>query len=373
MDVRSLEHSQYLVRIPMIIKVANYRAKHILLDNAVQFHPEDKEQICYDLHVGESIKFPGDDTRRPTPKQIRLKPNDCIRIETREELRVPNDVFGTICSRASLTAEGLVASNLKIDPKFNGKLFVTVYNTSRNINSINPDLPFCSIFFQAIESPVSTAAPVRHPPDAKIITGPRYLEAFLRAVPFLVTFIFSVLASLLATYLYVLFHPQERNSKSGNNSATIENRKPNPPMNSSKNNRDSVEELKDDPRCQALCAGLSQLTDQQLRRIIHHVEQGKSMVCDTYNYDVIGDAWCPLAVGLGVPGIVANMIDRPSLTNDSAKIFITAIGRRNCRTFTLNPLSGVPGKYFREDRVADLLRLCRYIIRERGCEDRVAA
>ena len=143
----------------MIIKLADYEAKGIVLHNATAFQANDKEQICYDLHVGDSVKRPGDDTRRATPRPIRLKPNDCVRIETREELAVPNNVFGTICSRASLTAEGLVAANLKIDPKFHGKLFVTVYNTSRNINAINPDLPFCSIFFQTLETPVWCAYP----------------------------------------------------------------------------------------------------------------------------------------------------------------------------------------------------------------------
>src|SRR5437016_3312221 len=101
----------------MIIRVEDYEAKGIVLHNGIPFHATGKEQICYDLHVGESIKRPGDDTRRATPASIRLKPNDCIRIETREELALPNNVFGTICSRASLTAEGLVAANLKIDPK----------------------------------------------------------------------------------------------------------------------------------------------------------------------------------------------------------------------------------------------------------------
>lgn len=206
----------------MIIKVADYEARSIVLHNAVPFVATGKEQICYDLHVGESVKRPGDETRRRTPKQIRLKPNDCIRVETREELALPNDVFGTICSRASLTAEGLVAANLKIDPKFHGKLFVTVYNTSRNINTINTDLPFCSIFFQTLESPVSDAAPMRHPPEAKIITGPRVVEAFLRARPFLLTFIASVLASLLAAYLFGWFHPQEKASNSSTTSPKIE-------------------------------------------------------------------------------------------------------------------------------------------------------
>src|SRR5688500_17334031 len=132
----------------MVIRLCDYAEKGILFNGDAPPARHDKEHVCYDLHVGESVKLPGDDTRRPTPKRIRLKANDCLRIETREHLSIPNDLFGTICSRASLTAEGLLVANLKIDPKFQGKLVVTVYNTSKNIITINSELPFCSIFFQ---------------------------------------------------------------------------------------------------------------------------------------------------------------------------------------------------------------------------------
>jgi hypothetical protein len=90
------------------------------------------------------------------------------------------------------------------------------------------------------------------------------------------------------------------------------------------------------------------------------------MVCDKYNYDAESDQWCPLAVGLGVPEIVAASPMRLKFTNESAKVFITAVGRGSCPTFTLNPISGVPGNYFRDNRVDDIVTLCRQIIAERA-------
>jgi deoxycytidine triphosphate deaminase len=191
----------------MVISVADYKNRSIVLEGA-SFPERLKEQICYDLHVGSSIKLPGDDTRRPSPRIIRLKPNDCVRIETREELFVPNDVFGTVCSRASLTAEGLVAANLKIDPKFQGKLVITVYNTSKNLIKIDKKLPFCSLFFQTLETPVPADSPVRTPPEAKIISGNLFLDALMRARPHIFTFIASVLASIVAAYLFGLLRPR---------------------------------------------------------------------------------------------------------------------------------------------------------------------
>jgi hypothetical protein len=129
----------------------------------------------------------------------------------------------------------------------------------------------------------------------------------------------------------------------------------------------------DDPRWRALHLGLGQLKDRQLLRIIRHVANGGRMVCDTFNYDPNTDAWCPLAVGLGVPGAAAAALDQERFTNESAKAFIVKIGRHTSPTFTLNPVSGIPGTFFRDDRINDVISLCRYILAERSFERRKAA
>lgn len=134
-----------------------------------------------------------------------------------------------------------------------------------------------------------------------------------------------------------------------------------------------INTLTRDRRWQALQYGLGQLTETQLLRIIRHIASGGRMVCDTFNYDPNMDAWCPLAVGLGVPEAAAALRNRERFTNDSAKVFILKIGRRTCPTFTLNPVSGVPGAFFRDDRVNDIFRLCQHILAERSCERRNAA
>jgi len=206
----------------MIIQVCDYSARGILLEGSITAPRQQKEQVCRDLHIGESIKLPGDDVRRPTPKKIRLKPNDCLRIETDEHLTVPSNVFGTICSRASLTAEGLIVANLKIDPKFQGKLTITIYNTSKNIITLNHELPFCSIFFQGLETPLPDTAPIRTPPEAKIISGHRIVETLNRALPFILTFGASVLASLIASYLFGWIKPEYKTSRHLPNTAIVE-------------------------------------------------------------------------------------------------------------------------------------------------------
>jgi deoxycytidine triphosphate deaminase len=184
----------------MVIQLKDYPRHGIEI--TPKHEPDSKERIVYDLHVGLSYRRPGDANRRVIRKVITLRPNDCVRIDTEEELRIPLGVFGQTCSRASLTAEGLVVANLKIDPNFQGSLNVTAFNTSKRSISISPGKPFCSIFFFTLESPLEAGAPARVPPDPKILMGGQYKEAFLRAVPHVITWGLSVAASLVAAYIF---------------------------------------------------------------------------------------------------------------------------------------------------------------------------
>src|SRR5437868_6671873 len=108
----------------MVIQIRNYQRYGIRIEttdgsghqiDALRNNPDRERTVC-DLHVGASIKKPGDETRRPTPGKIILGPSDCLRIETRESFSVPDNVFGLVVSRASLSAEGLVVAIIKIDP-----------------------------------------------------------------------------------------------------------------------------------------------------------------------------------------------------------------------------------------------------------------
>ena len=194
----------------MIIQIRDYPTYKIRIepqpDNDVSYtqSPDRRELVSLDLHVGELIKLPGNDSSFIPPKRIVLRPNDCVRIQTRERLTVPDTVFGQICSRASLTAEGLVAANLKIDPKFQGNLVVAVYNTSKNRIVLDSSLPFCSIFFQTLEHALPEDAPVRVPPPSKIIIGSRFKDWLFSVAPFLLTFLASVAASLIASIIFRL-------------------------------------------------------------------------------------------------------------------------------------------------------------------------
>jgi hypothetical protein len=120
-----------------------------------------------------------------------------------------------------------------------------------------------------------------------------------------------------------------------------------------------------DLRREAIQFGLNQLTDEQLQRILTHNRAGKAMCCDTFNYDVKRGLWCPLAIGLDVPRLAKH--ERPTCRNNSwGKSFITEVGQSSRRGFTLNPISGVPGNFFRNNREADIVKTCKIILAERA-------
>jgi hypothetical protein len=121
-----------------------------------------------------------------------------------------------------------------------------------------------------------------------------------------------------------------------------------------------------DARWMALSYGLNQLRTDQLIRILRHLDDGGDMVCDSFNYDEDRQLWCPLAIGLGIPRLITQSAgDRPKMTDSLAKSVILDVGRRLCKSFSLNPMSGTPGRFFRTTRRSDVAAVCRLLVGER--------
>jgi hypothetical protein len=124
---------------------------------------------------------------------------------------------------------------------------------------------------------------------------------------------------------------------------------------------DIVSQLAIDKRCKALACGLLQLSRQELDRLYDVLlATPDQIVVDTVNYDVDTDGWCPLAVGLGVPEIARRRGGINS--NADAKKLILDIGCMKHGEFSLNPISGIAGDFFRDDRYADLTVLVTYLL-----------
>lgn len=117
-----------------------------------------------------------------------------------------------------------------------------------------------------------------------------------------------------------------------------------------------------DERCRALEHGLNQLSLSELQRLQASLNVPGSVALDEYNYDPDRNLWCPLAVGLGVPAIAAREYTSRSISRRFAKDMIRSIGRTYHGSFTLNPIKGIPGSFFRKDRHTDLKNLVDFVI-----------
>jgi hypothetical protein len=117
-----------------------------------------------------------------------------------------------------------------------------------------------------------------------------------------------------------------------------------------------------DDRWRALMYGLGQLSRIELLRLRRALQTPGGMVLDGFNYDPVRRLWCPLAVALDVPRIVAKHWPRDVPSNRSAKNLIIEIGREHHGEFSLNPLHGVKGQYFRTDRHADLIKVVDHVL-----------
>jgi deoxycytidine triphosphate deaminase len=163
------------------------------------------EKIVLDLYVGSAFYIVGPDAGKELAPDSKLlvRPGEAIRIKTREVLHVGSAVFGQLCSRSSLTSKGLVVSHIKIDPKFNGRLTVTVFNVGKASIEVPRENGFCSLFFQQISQSVNGAT--RTPPEDPNRKGAPAREWMARnwraVITVMISLVISVSGSVIAAHL----------------------------------------------------------------------------------------------------------------------------------------------------------------------------
>jgi len=131
-------------------------------------HADHVEKIVLDLHVGSAYyePGPGTGTKLNPGERLKVRPGRAVRIYTSESFVLPKNVFGELVSRASLTARGLVAANIKLDPSFSGQLHVTLFNVSTDTVFLKADEAFCSVFFHKLDREVD--GNTRRAPDPPV-------------------------------------------------------------------------------------------------------------------------------------------------------------------------------------------------------------
>lgn len=189
----------------MIILRKNFAAARIVV---ITDTTDPKEEVCVDLSVGDSYMEAGSSESLTTDGQYFLKPGRCIIIRTAEELSIPNDVFGLLCSKGSLSLLGFFVPNTKVDPLFSGKLDIALYNAGKKELSITKEKKFCSIIFQKIDGSTTSTLPRGVLRVSTEKTG-KFLAFCQEHAVLLVTSLVTILISIgcaVATTLLTLKH-----------------------------------------------------------------------------------------------------------------------------------------------------------------------
>ena len=102
----------------------------------------------YDLRIGEEYRDHRDlgKTALSNNDKIVLQPGSAVIIETAESVQFPKSRFGQIVPKVSLLQNGLSNTSSKIDPGYNGKLLITVFNLGKRKVFLKKGDKFCTLY-----------------------------------------------------------------------------------------------------------------------------------------------------------------------------------------------------------------------------------
>ena len=135
----------------------------------------DVEAASYDLSVGTAVckkhnrkpfqkkhQTLSIDQEKLKQKTVTLSPGQMVFVITHEELMLPNNIYGTVYSRNSLSQNGILALNAgHIDPGFNGPITIKLINLRSIDYTFSLGEPIFTIIFNTIDSPEYINDPYR--------------------------------------------------------------------------------------------------------------------------------------------------------------------------------------------------------------------
>jgi deoxycytidine triphosphate deaminase len=121
-----------------------------------QFDKSENTNVSYDLHVGEEYRRFGEPNKKSlkTKQVIQLLPGTGAIIRLKEEVHFPKTRFGQIIPKASLLQEGIANWPTKIDPGYDGPLFVTVFNYGAKPYELKHNEKFCALYILDVDKGV---------------------------------------------------------------------------------------------------------------------------------------------------------------------------------------------------------------------------
>jgi dCTP deaminase len=141
------------------------------------------QPASYDLRIGAKILAPSQPDKAYNMASnggaYRLPPYGVAVLETYEDLKLPNNVLGRIGLKSSFARKGLLASTgPQIDPGFEGKLFISLFNLTAGAHVLKYKDSFLTIEFHTLDDvPTHSYA---GPYQSKYSLGPEVLDSVVR-------------------------------------------------------------------------------------------------------------------------------------------------------------------------------------------------
>lgn len=161
-----------------------------------------KEQVSVDLTVGNLYQKSGGVDWININDSITINPGSCILVQTRESLSMPNNAFGLLSTKGSLGAKGIVIANTKLDPLFEGKLNIPVFNVGNKKVVLKRGSKYCSISFWPTEHPIKGRV-TRHAIKIEPREGSKVIDFMSNNSPHIITGIASVISAVIAAIITV--------------------------------------------------------------------------------------------------------------------------------------------------------------------------
>ncbi|MEH2447394.1 MAG: hypothetical protein V7K18_16800 [Nostoc sp.] len=116
--------------------------------NIKQIHNTKSSNASYDLRVSDEYRDHRDSGKTDLLENstISLQPGSAVIIETVESVQFPKSRFGHVVPKVSLLQDGLSNTSSKIDPGYEGKLSITVFNLGKRTVKLRKGQDFCTLY-----------------------------------------------------------------------------------------------------------------------------------------------------------------------------------------------------------------------------------
>ena len=161
------------------------------------------DPAALDLKVGSRWYNNKDNKFYAIPKDgLNIQPKHSVIVETEQRLALPFNIFGLVTGKGRYIFRGIFISSGKVDPGFNGKLKIGLFNGSNNRIIVKHKSIFCTVVFFEMESTIDM--PLRNyesSPELKVsgaLKTRRFVNWFRTNWYYAITILVSLVALIIA-------------------------------------------------------------------------------------------------------------------------------------------------------------------------------